>query len=157
MYIYKTLLPHTNILSKLFINIFNICAIFPYIDLSEFTMHCIIIFYVCSRSVVSDSLWPRGCSLLGSFVHVTFQGRILEWVAASYSRGSPQPRDGTPVSLVSCTGSWILYHELHLLYIIQAWSANLHNHAFFCTSSYFYMMESQKCFSATIVCVYLVT
>ena len=32
------------------------------------------------------------------------------WVAISYSRGSPQPRDETQVSCISCTGRQILYH-----------------------------------------------
>ena len=65
-----------------------------------------------SRSVMSDSLQPRGrqparllcpwgspgkntgvgdlvdCSPPGSSVHVILQSRILEWVAISYSRGS---------------------------------------------------------------------
>ena len=27
-----------------------------------------------------------------------------------YSRGSPQPRDWTPISCTSCIGRWILYH-----------------------------------------------
>ena len=35
------------------------------------------------------TLWdPMGCSLAGSFVHGTYQARILEWVASSFSRGS---------------------------------------------------------------------
>ena len=34
----------------------------------------------------------------GSSVHGIFQARILEWVAISFSRGSPQPRDWTQVS-----------------------------------------------------------
>ena len=38
-------------------------------------------------SVVSNSLPPQ---LPGSSVHGIFQVRILEWVAISYSRGSPQ-------------------------------------------------------------------
>ena len=32
------------------------------------------------------------CSPPGSTVHGVFQARILEWVAISFSRGSPQPR-----------------------------------------------------------------
>ena len=40
-----------------------------------------------SRSVVSDSCDPMDCSLPGSSVHGIFQGRILEWVAISFSRG----------------------------------------------------------------------
>ena len=54
-----------------------------------------------SCSLVSDSLRPHGLQ------HGIFQARILEWVAISYSRGSPQTRDQ---SCVSCIGKWILYH-----------------------------------------------
>ena len=35
------------------------------------------------------------CSLPASSVHGVSQGRILEWVAISSSRGSSQPRDRT--------------------------------------------------------------
>ena len=37
------------------------------------------------------------CSLQGSFVLGIFQARVLEWVAISFSRGSPQPRDRSRV------------------------------------------------------------
>ena len=36
---------------------------------------------------------PMDCSPQGSSVHGILQARILEWVAISFSRGSPQPRD----------------------------------------------------------------
>ena len=38
------------------------------------------------------------CSPPGSSVHGILQGRILEWVAISFSRGPFQPRDQTWVS-----------------------------------------------------------
>ena len=41
-------------------------------------------------------------SLPDSSVHGILQARILEWVAISFSRGSPQPRDQTCISYVSC-------------------------------------------------------
>ena len=41
---------------------------------------------------------PMDCSPQGSSVHEIFQARILEWVAISFSRGSSQSRDRTPVS-----------------------------------------------------------
>ena len=44
---------------------------------------------------------PVDCSLLGSFVHGILQARILEWIAISFSRGSSQPRDQTPVSCIT--------------------------------------------------------
>ena len=75
----------------------------------------IIIFIVCVCSVVSNSLWPHGLQpvrllcLSGSSVLGTFQARILEWVADSYSRGSSQPREGTHISGISCIVRWILH------------------------------------------------
>ena len=50
---------------------------------------------------------PTDCSPPGSSVCRILQGRILEWVAIPFSRGSSQPRDRTRVS---CIGRWILYH-----------------------------------------------
>ena len=41
---------------------------------------------------------PLDCSLPESFVHGTFQARILERVAISFSRRSSRPRDWTRVS-----------------------------------------------------------
>ena len=51
---------------------------------------------------------PMGCSLPGSSVHGIFQARILEWVAISFSRGSSQPRDWTPLSCIvgRCFAIW---------------------------------------------------
>ena len=43
---------------------------------------------------------PMDCSLLGSFIHGTFQARILEWVAISFWRRSSRPRDWTWVSRI---------------------------------------------------------
>ena len=60
---------------------------------------------------VCQTLWDTvGCSLPGSTVHGVFQARMLEWVAISYSRGSSQIWDGTPVSCISYFGRQILYH-----------------------------------------------
>ena len=42
------------------------------------------------------------CSLPGSSVHEILQARILKWVVISFSRRSPQPREQTHVSCVSC-------------------------------------------------------
>ena len=57
---------------------------------------------------------PMDCSSSSSSVHGILQARTLEWIAISYSRGSFQPRDRTPVSSVSCTGRQILYQLCHL-------------------------------------------
>ena len=43
---------------------------------------------------------PMDCSLPGSSVHRTFQARVLEWVAFSFSRRSSRPRDRTQVSRI---------------------------------------------------------
>ena len=70
-----------------------------------------IVGFVCvlSHSVVSDSLWPHGLYPRGSSGHGTFQARILQWVAISYSRGSSQLKDWTCISCVSCTGRGIFH------------------------------------------------
>ena len=51
---------------------------------------------------------PVDCSLPGSSVHGILQARILEWVAISFSRGSPRPRDWTQVSRIGdrCFNLW---------------------------------------------------
>ena len=50
---------------------------------------------------MSDSLRPHGldCSLPGFSVHGILPGRIMEWVAIPFSRGSSQPRDQTQVCI----------------------------------------------------------
>ena len=45
---------------------------------------------------------PMDCSPPGSSVNQIFQARMLEWIAFSFSRGSPQPRDQTHIHCVSC-------------------------------------------------------
>ena len=45
---------------------------------------------------------PPGSSVCG-----IFQGRIVEWIAILFSRGSSWPRIQT---CISCIGRWILYH-----------------------------------------------
>ena len=66
-----------------------------------------------SCSVTSDSLWPHGLySPLGSSIHGILQGRILEWVAIPFFRGSSWPRDQTWVlaqlvkNLQQCRRPW---------------------------------------------------
>ena len=43
---------------------------------------------------------PMDCSLPTFSVHEIFQARVPEWVAISFPRGSPQPRDRTWVSCI---------------------------------------------------------
>ena len=60
-----------------------------------------------SCPTVCDPMDPPGSSL-----HGILQARILEWVAMSFSRESPQPRDQTQVSHASgglLHWRWILY------------------------------------------------
>ena len=49
---------------------------------------------------------PWNCCLPASSVHGIFQGRILEWIAISFSTESSQPRVQIPVSVI---GRQILY------------------------------------------------
>ena len=60
-----------------------------------------------SCCVMSDFCDPMDCNPLGSSVYGIFQGKIMEWVAISFSRGSSWPKDGTWVSYI---GRCILYH-----------------------------------------------
>ena len=43
---------------------------------------------------------PMDYSLPGSSIHGILQARILEWVAISFPRGFPQPKDRTLVSFI---------------------------------------------------------
>ena len=63
----------------------------------------------CSVSKSGRTLGdPMDCSPPGSSVPVIPQGRILEWVAISFSRGSSWPRVWTHVS---CTAEWFFTTE----------------------------------------------
>ena len=44
---------------------------------------------------------PTLCDPMGYAVHGILWARILEWAAFPFSRGSPQPRDWTPVSRIA--------------------------------------------------------
>ena len=52
----------------------------------------------------------------GSSVHGIFQSRILEWVAISFSRGSPGPRNWT---LALCTAGRLCQLECVALFLLQ--------------------------------------
>ena len=54
-----------------------------------------------SHSVMSDSATPWTVAHQAPLSMGILQARILEWVAMPFSRGSSQPRDGTPVSLIA--------------------------------------------------------
>ena len=67
--------------------------------------------YVCSVTQSCLTLCdPKNSSPPGSSVGGTFQARILEQVAISYSRRSISFRDWTHVSWIGCIGRQILYH-----------------------------------------------
>ena len=77
---------------------------------------------VCARACVCVKLL-QSVSNSATLWTVVFQAplsrafsmtRILECVAIPSSRGSPRPRDWTPVSYVYCIGRWFLYHWHHL-------------------------------------------
>ena len=56
---------------------------------------------------MSDSATPWTVGLQVSLSIGLSQGRVLEWVATSFSRGPYWPRDGT---CISCIGRRIFYH-----------------------------------------------
>ena len=83
-------------------------GIFPTQELNQGPLLCRQIRYQLSYQKESEVAQlgltlcdPIDCSLLGSSVHGIFQARVLEWVAISFSRGSPQPRDRTQVSRIA--------------------------------------------------------
>ena len=65
----------------------------------EYDLRC-----VCVLRCVQLFCDPIDCSPPGSSVHEIFQGRILQWVAFSSSRGSSWPRDWTCISCISYIG-----------------------------------------------------
>ena len=78
---------------------------------------CSYVILVCCVKSLHSCLTPcdpMNCSPPGSCVHGIFQARILEWAAMPSSRGSPQPRDQTRNTHISCIGKCILYHSCHL-------------------------------------------
>ena len=63
---------------------------------------------VCSRSVVSSSLWLHG---LLSSTHGILQARMLEWVAMPSPRGYYHPRAWTQVSPIAGGFFYLLSHQ----------------------------------------------
>ena len=61
--------------------------------------------HTCTHTLITQSCPTlcdlMNCSLPGSSVHGILQAGILEWVATSFSRGSSQPRNQTPVSCIA--------------------------------------------------------
>ena len=79
--------------------------------------------HVLSRSVVSYSLRPHGLYLSMGIL----QARILEWVAMTSSRGSPQSRDRNQISRIA-GGFFTVWATREARYKgkIIGWSINFH-------------------------------
>ena len=97
--------------------IFTFCFVFP------------IFLCICeSESEIAQSCPtlcnPMDCSLPGSSVHGIFQARILEWVAISFSRRSPNPgiKPESPALQGRFFTAWATRQVLILLswYLFQA-------------------------------------
>jgi len=100
---------------------------------------------VCARAclIVPDSLRPHGLCRIP--VYGIFQARTLEGIAISYSRGSPQPKDWTLISCISCIGRWILYHW-------GTWGAPFHRLIDHVSVTFF--LDSVFCSTDLCVCFY---
>ena len=72
---------------------------------------------VLSHSVVSDFLWPLGCSPPGSSVHGIFQARILEWGRPFLLQGNPLD----PGVKTQSPGSPALQTWFFTLWAIRKW------------------------------------
>ena len=75
-----------------------------------------------SHSVMSNSLWPHGCSRPSSSVHEILQATVLEWLAIPFSRGCSWPGGCTWVSCIAgrffTAYSFIILSSIHYLSII---------------------------------------
>ena len=69
---------------------------------------CYILPFLHDKVLVAQScltIWdPKDCSLPGSSAHGILQARMLKWITISFTRGSSQPRDQTPVSHIARGG-----------------------------------------------------
>ena len=55
----------------------------------------------CALSLIRPSVSPRAVAHQAPLSIGVFHARILEWVATSFSRGSSQVRDQTPISCIA--------------------------------------------------------
>ena len=99
-------------------------------DIYKSEFHAIVQSFCFSCSVAQSCpilCTPMNCNLPGSSVHGIFQGRMLEWVAISYSGWSSLPRNWT---CVSCIGRNTLYHSATwevscCFYLLNLWSSHI--------------------------------
>ena len=70
-------------------------CILYYPNMPVFCFLCCCYFYVDAMSHPTLLQYPPGSSVQGIFL-----ARILKWVAISFSRGSPPPRDRTCISCI---------------------------------------------------------
>ena len=57
--------------------------------------------HTCALSLIRPSVSPRAVAHQAPLSIGVFHARILEWVATSFSRGSSQVRDQTPISCIA--------------------------------------------------------
>ena len=70
--------------------------------------HCLLLSKITSYPKLVGCLVAQLLNPPGSFVHEISQGRILEWVAISYSMGSSWPSDWNHLFWESCISRWVL-------------------------------------------------
>ena len=109
---------------KLYFTVHMFCYILDLKNISISARAYICVFFlsliaVCllpaKSSYSCTPLWdPMNHSPPVSSVHGILQARILKWAVMPFSRKSPQPRDQTRVSFVSCIGRQVHYLQRHL-------------------------------------------
>ena len=106
------------------------CPFICYIDikwsLDPKCLSCLLFLFSCQTRVMSRSFatpWTSACIPPGPSVHGIFQGRILEWVTISFSRGSSWPTGWTQVFWI---GRWATT-EVPILCVVENLKRDLSN------------------------------
>ena len=92
------------LLTLIFKNVFkviNVLILVFFFFLAQCLKHYNICVCVLVTQLCLTLCDPMDCSSPGSSVLRIFQGRILEWVAIPFSKGSSLPRDQTQVSHIA--------------------------------------------------------
>ena len=79
-----------------------ICTLFflhPAFSAPQAMWHAVV--YASQLHILCKSLWPQGLYPTRLLCHGVLQGRILGWVAFTFSRGSSWPRDKICVSCIA--------------------------------------------------------